>query len=220
MDVLLLFRYLKKSVLFIAVIPGLYLVVSMQVLSGNAQTPEENILKEAATVRKQKMAAYIKPYKFLYEGNKQDLEKNLKTLDYYKRKLDNEESRRSKKYRKYKKLSERHRELIKLNESVIKELEKGNVIGASESAEKIVEIQRKIEFITKKDSSRKWLTFSEMKSFMKKKYRYKTPDPQILPLRRSNWIVKKTPETESKSKFNYKSKPKKSKNISGRISSK
>ncbi len=91
--------------------------------------------------------------------------------------MDNTDNRKSKKYRIYKKLSKLYSELTKVNESVIQELEKRNVQKAYDHAEKVVGLERNIESITKKDSSRAWLTFSEMERYTKKNIsiRHQTP---------------------------------------------
>ncbi len=200
-----LVRNIRSKFSNISAMPVLLLIMFASVLVTYAQKSRAEILKEAADVRKQKIEAYIKPYSSLYEGNKRDRELNLKKVDYYKKKLDKEDNHKSKKYRIYKKLSKLYSELTKINESVVQKLEKRNVRKAYENAEKVLEIERKVESITKKNSSRTWLTLSEMESYTKKKYKYKTSDPFILPLLKSDWRIPKQRKALSREKPNKKS---------------
>ncbi len=168
------------------------------------------------------MTTYSRPYTYLIEGNKKDLEGNRKISDWYFAKID---GKRSANKENIKNLAELYKRLAELNEGIISDIRSGNVNDAKLKSEKIPVVEKEIEAIVRKKISREWLTFSEMKSYLAHGYKYKTSDPQILPMLKSNWVIKRIPKTDSKqSKLkrysNAKSKSKNFKTALGRDTSK
>ncbi len=141
------------------------------------------------------MATYSKPYTYLIEGNRKDFEENQKISNWYFTKM---EGKRSANKGNIKNLAELYMQLAELNEGIISDIRSGNVKNAKLKSEKIPAIEIEIEAITRKKISREWLTFTEMESYVTRGYKYKTSDPQILPMLKSNWVVKRSPQTDSK----------------------